>query len=118
QKLNSDNFYANKLASLRADAVNAFRDLSAQSACDVTAMAEMIESVFNPQTEQQKRPATARDLVFSLRTTWSGSQPAQAAINQDNLFPPTLIAQTKRGYLITICRQMNECYASGWYDAC
>jgi hypothetical protein len=36
----------------------------------------------------------------------------------DNLFPLSLLAKTRRGYLITIGRQMNGCFESGWYDAC
>jgi len=37
--------------------------------------------------------------------------------DEETLFPSSLIAQTKRGYLITVCRQMNGCFGSGWYDA-
>ena len=28
-----------------------------------------------------------------------------------------MIAQTKRGYLLSIANQMNGCFGEGWYDA-
>lgn len=33
------------------------------------------------------------------------------------VFPLNLLAQTKRGYLATVGRQMNGAYGIGWYDA-
>ncbi|MBI3563290.1 MAG: DUF4145 domain-containing protein [Gammaproteobacteria bacterium] len=118
QKLNSDNFYANKLAELRVNAVNAFRDLSTQSAGDVSAMAEMIEVVFSPNADVKKKAEVARELVFSLRTTWREHERPVAQTEQGALFPLNLLSQTKRGYLIVIGRQMNGCFGVGWYDGC
>ena len=117
QKLTSDNFYANRLASVRADAVNAFQDLSSQSAGDVSAMAEMIEGVFSQHTDTKKRNDAARELVFSLRTTWREHQ-ADANPENDVLFPLSILSRTKRGYLISIGRQMNGCFSAGWHDGC
>lgn len=118
QKLTSDNFYANKLAELRAAAVNAFQDLSSQSAGDVSAMAEMIEAVFSSRTNAKKRADTARELIFSLRTTWRDQKSVATHVESDTLFPTTILAKTNRGYLITIGRQMNGCFSAGWYDGC
>ena len=118
KSLTSDNFYANKVAELRADATNAFRDLSAQSTGDVTAMAELMQDVFSPKTGQTARVAAARELVFALRTTWYTPQPSANAREGEALFPMGILAQAKRGYLMTIGRQMNGCFAVGWYDAC
>lgn len=117
QKLTSDNFYANRLASLRANAVNAFQDLSSQSAGDISAMAEMIEGVFSPHTDTKKRNDTARELIFSLRTTWREQQ-ADIKPEDDVLFPLSILSRTKRGYLISIGRQMNGCFSAGWHDGC
>ncbi len=117
-KLTSDNFYGNKLAALRANAVNAFQDLSAQSAGDVSAMAEMMEGVFSPNTDARRRAEVARELVFSLRTTWHNPKRLGAQAEEDPLFPSVILAQTKRGYLIAVGRQMNACFGAGWYDAC
>jgi hypothetical protein len=118
KSLASDNFYANKIAELRADAANAFRELSSRSPGDTTAMAEMIEAVFSPITSQPERLRAARELVFSLKTTWR--QPGSDAPANDSgaLFPLAILSQAKRGYLITIGREMNGCYSSGWHDAC
>jgi hypothetical protein len=33
------------------------------------------------------------------------------------LFPLSILSQAGRGYLVTIGRQMNGCFAAGWYDA-
>lgn len=118
QKLTSDNFYSNKIAELRADAVNAFRGLSSQSAGDVSAMAEMIEVVFSPNTDVKKKTEVARDLIFSLRTTWRDQKHPAAHTELDALFPLAILSQTKRGFLITIGRQMNGCFGTGWYDGC
>ena len=34
----------------------------------------------------------------------------------EGVFPLSIIAQANRGYLVTVGRQMNGCYTSGWYD--
>ncbi len=113
--LAGDNFYANKLIELRAEATNIFQDLSARTAGDTSAMAEMIEGVFSPGTSRRDRAAISRELIFSLRTTWR-KQPAPG-LEEKNLFPPSILAETKRGYLSSIGRQMNGCYSAEWYDA-
>lgn len=118
QKLTSDNFYANKLAELRANGINAFRDLSSQSPGDVSAMAEMIEAVFSPDTDAKRRTQIARELVVSLRTTWRSPTQTSTHTGHDALIPLVLFTKTKRGYLITIGRQMNGCFGADWYDGC
>ena len=116
QSLSGDTFYGNKLAELRADATNTFRDLSSQSAGDVSAMAELIETAFAATTPRADRIAAARELVFSLRTTWRGAAATHG--EEKSLFPLTILVQANRGYLVTVGRQMNGCYTKGWYDAC
>ena len=116
--LYGDNFYANKLVDLRAAATNAFQTLSSDSAGDVSAMAEMIEAVFSSSTEKKERPKIARDLIFSLRTTWKASSARPQPTSSEALFPMSILSSANRGYLVTIGRQMNECYSAGWYDAC
>jgi hypothetical protein len=117
QNLALDNFYGNKLAELRADAANAFRDLQSRSAGDTTAMAELIQTVFAADTDAKKRIQAARELTFSLRTTWR-NQPAGSGATDEGLFPLQLLVQANRGYLVTIGKQMNGCFNQGWYDAC
>lgn len=117
QNLKCDNFYGNKLAEVRADAVNAFRDLQSRSAGDTSAMAELIQTVFSADADSKKRTQAARDLTFSLRTTWR-NQPAQSAATDEGLFPLQLLVQANRGYLVTVGKQMNGCFNQGWYDAC
>jgi len=117
QNLASDNFYGNKLAELRADAANAFRELSSQSVGDTTALAELLEAVFAPQTIAPKRLTASRELVYALRTTWKESKEKSLA-GEEGLFPLTILVQANRGYLVTIGRQMNGCFTQGWHDAC
>lgn len=118
QNLARDNYYGNKLAELRADAANAFRGLSAQSVGDTTALAELIESVFAAPTAASDRLASARELVFALRTTWKQPKSTSTPAADEGFFPLTILAQANRGYLTAIGRQMNGCFAQGWYDAC
>lgn len=117
QNLHGDNYYANKIAELRVDATNVFRRMATQSGGDVTALAEMMENVFSADTARKQRLAAARELTFSLRTTWRDSPDGSGAAEID-LFPLAVLAEAKRGYLVTVARQMNGSYTSGWYDAC
>jgi hypothetical protein len=113
--LTGDNFYANKLATLRADATNIFRSISARSAGDTSAIAELIEVVFSSSSTRRERIAAYRDLFFNLRTAWQGS--AKRPAEKEGFFPLSILAQAKKGYLLTVGRQMNGCFAAGWYDA-
>jgi hypothetical protein len=117
QNLAGDTFYGNKLAELRADAANLFRDLGSDSAGDVTAAAELIDVVFSAATPPKNRSDAAGELVFSLRTTYR--QPSTAAASTlTGYFPQSVLVQTNRSYLVTVGRQMNGCYEQGWFDAC
>lgn len=116
--LSGDNFYAQKFANLKADATNLFNDLTGQSAGDVSAMAEMIGTVFDATSSAEVRRTNAKDLLFSLRTTWRDSGNKASSSGPDPVFPMALLAQTKRGYLAAIGRQMNDCCRAGYYDAC
>ncbi len=116
QNLSNDNYYGNKLAELRADAASVFRGLSAQSAGDTSALAELLEAVFAAQTAPKDRVAAAREFTYALRTTWRESK-VTVPETATGLFPLTILSETKRGYLVTIGRQMNGCYGGGWYDA-
>jgi hypothetical protein len=118
KSLSGDNFYAQKLSNLRADATNVFNDFTGQSAGDVSAMAEMIGHVFAPNTPPKLRNNTAQELLFSLRTTWRNSVNKTIPKSPDPIFPMALLVQAKRGYLTAIGRQMNECFRAGYFDAC
>ena len=118
RSLSGDNYYGNRLLELRADATNAFRELSAQTAGDTSAMAEMMEAVFSPNTDRARRAQTAKDLLFSLRTTWRSTRGSSTSLAAEQVFPLTILDQTGRGYLTSIGRQMNGCFSSGWCDAC
>jgi hypothetical protein len=117
QNLEGDNFYANKLAALRADATNLFREFASTSPGDVSALAESIERVFAPRTPAKDRATMARELLFSLRTTWKTHGGAVAGGSVGDLFPLSVLSQAKRGYLVTVGRQMNGCLGAGWHDA-
>jgi hypothetical protein len=75
------------------------------------------ESVFAAATPQKDRLAAVRELSHSLRTKWKETKGAASAPGNE-LFPMVLISKTKRGYLLTIEKQMNGCFREGWYDAC
>ncbi len=113
--LSGDNYYANKLAELRADATNLYRELAPVTPGDSSALGEMIERVFRASTAPKTRAENARELLFSLQTTWRSANPAPR--EDDGLFPLSILSQAKRGYLVTVGRQMNGCFSQGWYDA-
>jgi len=117
KSLTGRNFYADKLAELRVDATNAFRELSERTVGDTSALAELIEACFSPWVMPQQRLEAERALTHELKTTWKERSRANLADGNQELFPLNLLVQAKHGYLVTIGRQMNGCYASGWYDA-
>jgi hypothetical protein len=114
KSLGGDNFYANKLATLRADATNAFRDLAPTSAGDSSAIAELLETVFSPTANARGRAAASQELCYNLRTTWRSTA---APKENEGLFPLSLLAQAKRGYLVSAGRQMNGAHGMNWYAA-
>jgi hypothetical protein len=113
--LSGSNYYANKLVELRADATNIYRDFAPLTPGDSSALGEMIERVFAATTTAPVRAEAARELLFSLRTTWRSANPAPR--EDDGLFPLSILSQAGRGYLVTVGRQMNGCFSQGWYDA-
>lgn len=114
KSLSGDNFYGNKLATLRADATNAFSQLAASSAGESSTIAELMETVFAPGTEKKARAAAVQELCYHLRTTWRSVHVPQ---EDTGIFPLSILTNAKSGYLVTIGRQMNGCFTSGWYDA-
>jgi hypothetical protein len=118
QSLNGVNFYATKMANLRADATMAFDKLSSGSVGDTTALAELIQKVFSVDAVAKERAQAARDVRFALKTTWATVVPDQTKLEGNGIFPLVTLNQTKRGYLVAVGRQMNGCYSAGWYDAC
>lgn len=121
--LGGSNFYANKLSTLHADAILAFQELSVQPAGDVTAMAEMIESVFSASTTNKTRNNHARELIFSLRTTWrnrptTSTASAPIGVTEDPLIPVEILNKAKRGYIAVVGKQINKSYELQLFDAC
>jgi hypothetical protein len=79
-------------------------------------MAEMVQLVFAADTDYRRRTELSRNLTHELRTKKWRSVPVQSG-EEEGLFPLSLIAKTRRGYLLSVCRQMNGCFTSGWFDA-
>src|SRR5438094_9941739 len=62
------NFYADKLAKLKTDAVVCFQQLNDPSVGDISAMAEMVEGVFAAHTDYKLRVELSRNLLHELKT--------------------------------------------------
>jgi hypothetical protein len=115
--LSSVNYYADKMANLRADATNAFSAVPKRSVGDTTAVAELMQTVFSVNTSPKERATAARDLQFTIKTTWNKAPADSNDLEEAGIFPLVKLNQTKRGYLVAVGRQMNGSYASGWYDS-
>lgn len=118
QSLNGVNHYANKMAALRASATIAFGQLSGKSVGDTTALAELMQRVFSVDAITKERVQAARELQFSLNTTWANAPADQSSLEEGGIFPLVTLNKTNRGYLISVGKQVNGCYACGWYDGC
>jgi hypothetical protein len=116
--LSGANFYANKMANLRADATIAFGRISGKSVGDTTALAELLQRVFSVGAAAKDRAQAARDLQFALKTIWANAPVDQSSLEHGGVFPVVTLNQTQRGYLISVGRQANGCYTAGWYDGC
>jgi hypothetical protein len=114
KSLEGDNFYANKLATIRADATNTFRSLNSGGPGDSSAIAELMETIFAPLTHPKVRTKALLEFSYNLRTAWRSSA---VPCEDEGLFPLSILSKTKRGYLVTVGRQMNGGFTSGWYDA-
>lgn len=118
KSLNGANFYADKMADLRADATNLFGRISGKSVGDTTAMAELMQAVFSTDVPGRDRAQAARELHVALKTTWANIRADQSELEESGVFPLVTLNQTSRGYLVSVGRQMNGCYKAGWYDGC
>ena len=118
KSLTGDNYYGNKFVDLKASATEAFEELPALSMGDAAALAELLESVFDPKSTPAARLIAQRELTSALRRL-SRVSTAQAITpaSPTNFIPPSILEDTKRPYIITIGRQLNGCYQSGWRDA-
>jgi hypothetical protein len=74
--------------------------------------------VFKSETDFDDRRTASRNLLHEIRTVWKIQSVDDATNEADSIFPMTLLAKAKRGYLSTIGAQMNGAYAHGWCDAC
>lgn len=123
--LTGDNFYAEKIFTLRANATQLFQSLVDGSVGETAAYAEMIDVVFAPDTEKSVRLEMSRNLKHQLltakpkvpnsKTGGSGSPPQPSAFQ---IIPSSLLNQVKRGYITILGRQVNDCFEHGCYDAC
>ena len=116
--LSGVNFYATKMADLRADATNAFARLSTRSVGDTSALAELLQKVFSTDASSKDRVQAARDLQFAMKTTLAEVSVESSHLEEAGVFPLVTLNETKRGYLVSIGRQGNGCYVSGWFDSC
>ncbi len=116
--LSGSNFYAEKLATLRADATISFRQLSSSDVGDVSVLSELLDTSLSPTATRTARRDAIREVCFQLKTKWAQAAPVPPPGEDDAIFPLPLLTKTGRGYLVHIARQMNGSFVVGWYDAC
>jgi hypothetical protein len=81
-------------------------------------LAELMQKVFAADVQPKERAQAARDLQYTIKTTWADATADQRYLEEGGVFPLVTLNQTKRGYLVAVGRQANGCYTSGWYDGC
>ena len=118
QSLRGANYYADKMASVRTDATNAFREVDEKSLGDASTLAELMQTVFSTTAKPKDRAQAVRDLTHALRTATAAPVRSPTGWEDGGLFPLVKLEETGRGYLIRVGRQMNGAYSAGWYDAC
>jgi hypothetical protein len=116
KSLSGENFYADKLFHLRADATRVYDKISNGAPGGISALAGHVERLFSNDATSKERAHAARELQVALKTTLSNTPADQGHLEDGGIFP--LSGLSKRAYMGAIGRQMNGCYASGWYDAC
>ena len=67
KSLSGDNYYANKFVDLKASAREAFDELPGLSTGDATALAELLENIFDPKTPPAIKLSAQRELTSALR---------------------------------------------------
>jgi hypothetical protein len=77
-----------------------------------------MQKVFSSDAPATDRAQAARDLQFTLKTTWARVPADHGYLEDSGVFPLVTLNQTKRGYLVSIGKQMNGSYRAGWYDGC
>jgi len=116
QPLGGINFYANKMASLRADAAVTFGKVVGSSG-EASGLSELVAKIFSVEATAKERTSAARELQFALRTTWAKRSIDHSDAEAGGVFPLVVLSQTRRGYLSAVGRQANGCYSAGWFDA-
>jgi hypothetical protein len=115
--LHGDNFYAERLASLRCDAANAFRNIEDELPEFANSIRDRVTKVFSAGEDHSTRIDAAREVTYALRTQAPKLQRVPLNGEDDAIFPIELLKRTGKGYLVVICRQMNGCFIQRWYDA-
>jgi len=112
------NFYATKLAGLRTDATVALQQIrSSAKDCD-SQLRDAVAAIFEANTDHTQRVRSQAELTHLRRTgVWSIVGQSVPTF-EDGIFPLELLIATKRGHLITVGKQINGCFHSGWFDAC
>jgi hypothetical protein len=118
KSLSGDNHYGNKFADLKYQATEAFEQLATLSMGDATALAELLASIFHPNTVSTDRLRAQRELTSALRRlSRVPTAAAQTPTSSTNFIPPSILDDSECAYIIAIGRQLNGCYQNGWRDA-
>jgi len=118
KSLSGDNYYGNRFADLKSRATEAFEQLETHSTGDATALAELLASVFHPNTVSPDRLRAQREFTSALRrVSRASTATTPAPTSSTNFIPPSILDDSKRVYIVAIGRQLNGCYQNGWRDA-
>lgn len=112
------NHYSRKLSGLRSNAIVQARRIIPAADENGKQLEAMIEQIFGPSGDRATRVKGIMSLNH-LRETGNWRIEGEGSPEfTDGMFPLEILQETRRGYLVTIGKQMNGCLHNGWLDAC
>jgi hypothetical protein len=128
KSLSGDNFYGNKFDGLRADLIQARKELepvvervgNADLKESMESLAPHFDTLANPDTSQSARSFAKKQLLFLVDSEvepFIGSSGIGRGSITEEVIPMDVVRGT-RGYIEKVALQANGCYESGWFDAC
>lgn len=115
KSLSGDNYYANKFFQLKLEGGTLFSSLNTSSVGEVSAIGEIVDKIFDTQTNNKEKLLLYREVEERIRKE-SLQSVESLPVPVTTIIPIALLS--KRGYMQRIGYEINGCYSSQQYTAC